>query len=150
MLCQKCNKNPGKPYTIHYGKKIGQYTKSIVQGTQTTTTYQIGGYEDVYLCKECTRRNPWEFVKFAALTLLVFGLGFFCIYSIVSPWNDVLCIPFGLVGFGFAAPWVINFAKITENRGEVAAKEYLKEKLEGAGFDTFWSVKEYMKLKKKF
>lgn len=149
MLCQKCNQNEGQSYTIYYGKQIGQYTRSIVDGTQTTTTYQIGGHEDVVLCKECTRREPMEIMKFAVLTLVVAALGFFCIYSIVSPWNDMLCIPFGFVGFGLSMPWILLFGKISTKRGEVVAKELLKEKYKDAGFDTFWNLTEYLKLKKR-
>ena len=149
MLCQKCNQNEGQRYTIYYGKKIGQYSQSVMQGTQTTTTFQIGGNEVVYLCKKCTRRNPGQLLKFGALTLVVSALGFFCIYSIISPWNDMLCIPFGFVGFGLAMPWALLADKVLKNPGEVAAKEFLSVKYEDLGFDTFWNVKEYLKLKKR-
>ena len=150
MLCQKCKKNPGKPYKIYYGEKTGKYTKTVARGTKTTTTYKIGGYEEVYLCKECTRRNPWDAVKFAAITLAVIGLAFFCIYSLISPWEDLLCVPFGIVGGVLFFPWVISCLKILASPGVLIAKEMVREKHEPAGFDTYWNELEYSKLKKPF
>lgn len=148
MNCQRCWKNPGEPYRIYYGKTLSRYTKDIGFGTKmNTTTYQVAGYEDVYLCKECTLRSTREVVKLVLFTVLILGMGFLCYHTIVSSWNDLLCIPFAIVGLGLIFFWLGSYFAIIGDLGDRLAKDLLRRKYENAGYDSFWNIREYAKLR---
>ena len=143
MLCQKCQKNHGVPYTFYYGKMVNKESTTIHQRgsgsdlSRTITYYTLGGHEEVVLCSKCLRGGFGFWVLVIGLLiiglLLGYGLSSFLYFFLIS----------------LLAPFIIILAEFKSDlkfRGPKRAIEFRKGALMRQGFDVLWTPQEYAKL----
>lgn len=145
MACIRCGRETeGRNYSVHYGWKAAQSSKSARLGTatvsRTTTRYSIGGADSVCLCNRCVRRLN-----------LPMTLGIFLVTLFLGLWLVSAHMPWVVIGgllLLAAAGALINVVstKVSVSDGEEAACKWArKQHLHGA--DTvFWTPKEFTKL----
>lgn len=142
MQCEKCRKNPGKPYSFYYGKKLAEKSEEIsAPGAQykiykSTTNYRLGGEGRVFLCDKCLKPGVGAWLLFVVFILLTIGV--FAAFGV-------------LWGLGATAltimVYVNSFTGDLKDRGIKKAIEIRRRLLTSEGFDTFWTPQEYQKLK---
>lgn len=138
-ICQNCNKRPGKPFAFHYGKQVGSSSTPTTGGTTVSTTYRIGGKQEVSICSWCVA------LRRILVNIPVGGtiiLGYYCTTASGPDLKDTRLLGYFLLFVGLALLVGLNYE--LGNRYAIKIK---RKELEKQGYDTFWTPARFRMLK---
>lgn len=157
-LCANCGRRAGQTYRYHYGWQTAQDKSNtdllVARFTSTTTTYRIGGVEEISLCNYCishfiTTGN----VIVRALVCFILAFALIGIEIILSqdttPPCTILAVPLIALLLILIGTLPLFPKKVTQEKGEQAAINRARKKNLHGSNTVFWTTKEYEELKRR-
>jgi len=161
--CANCETtDSGKFYKFYFGKYAGSKTTYRSDGFTITGSYVVGGDLEVFICNKCVQEKRRKIdlkrslVVYGLLLLLgITGLTVHRLSKSKLVFMEVSGVVMASIGFlGLVIPNLFDgvlIKKVNEHvdAGHNLAIETCKADYILNGYDTFWSPKQYAKLKAK-